>query len=71
MDLLDHTGGVTIRGADHAWTLCFTDVHTTWTECIAVPKKGQIHVFAAINQIRQRLPLCLCGCRSISCSTSC
>lgn len=36
MDLVDHSGGLVIRGADHAWT-CFTDVKTAWTECVAVP----------------------------------
>ena len=61
MDLVDHSGGILVRGADHAWTLCFTDIHTAWTECVAVPNKAQIHVFAAIKQVRQRLPFPLLG----------
>jgi hypothetical protein len=61
MDLVDHSGGLVIRGADHAWTLSFTDVHTGWTECIAVRNKAQIHVFAAIKRARQRLPFPLLG----------
>jgi len=61
MDLVDHSGGKIIRGADHAWTLCFTDVKTTWTECVAVRNKAQVHVFAAIKQARQRLPFQLLG----------
>lgn len=61
MDLVDHSGGVVIRGADHAWTLCFTDVKTTWTECVAVQNKAQIHVFAAIRRTRDRLPFPLLG----------
>ena len=61
MDLVDHSGGITIRGADHAWTLCFTDVKTAWTEGVAVPNKAQIHVFAAIRRARQRLPFPLSG----------
>jgi len=61
MDLVDHSGGITIRGADHAWTLCFTDVHTAWTECVAVPNKAQVHVFAAIRRARERLPFPLLG----------
>jgi hypothetical protein len=61
MDLVDHSGGLIIRGADHAWTLCFTDVKTAWTECVAVTNKAQIHVFAAIGRVRQRLPLPLRG----------
>lgn len=61
MDLVDHSGGIIIPGADHAWTLCFTDVKTTWTECVATPNKAQIHVFAAIRRARQRLPFPLLG----------
>jgi len=61
MDLVDHSGGITIRGADHAWTLDFTDVKTAWTECVATPNKAQVHVFAAICRVRQRLPFPLLG----------
>lgn len=61
MDLVDHSGGRIIRGADHAWTLCFTDVKTAWTECVAVRNKAQVHVFAAIQDARQRLPFPLLG----------
>ena len=61
IDLVDHSGGVIIRGRDHAWTLCFTDVHTAWTECVAVRNKAQVHVFAAILRARQRLPFPLLG----------
>jgi hypothetical protein len=61
MDLVDHSGGQVIRGADHAWTLCFTDVKTTWTECVAVKNKAQVHVLAAICRARQRLPFPLLG----------
>jgi hypothetical protein len=50
-----------IRGEDHAWTLCFTDVKTAWTECVAVRNKAQVHVFAAIQRARQRLPFPLLG----------
>jgi transposase InsO family protein len=61
MDLVDHSGGVTIRGTDHAWTLCFTDIKTAWTECVAVRNKAQVHVFAAIQDARRRLPFPLLG----------
>lgn len=61
MDLVDHSGGWIIRGTDHAWTLCFTDVLTAWTECVAVRNKAQVHVFAAICRARQRLPFPLLG----------
>jgi hypothetical protein len=61
LDLVDHSGGLSIRGADHAWTLGFTDVHTGWTECVAVRNKAQVHVFAAIQHARERLPFPLLG----------
>lgn len=61
LDLVDHSGGQVIRGSDHAWTLCFTDIDTAWTECVAVPNKAQVHVFAAIRRARQRLPFVLLG----------
>jgi hypothetical protein len=61
MDLVDHSGGLIIPGTDHAWTLCFTDVKTAWTECVAVQNKAQVHVFAAIRRARQRLPFPLLG----------
>ena len=61
MDLVDHSGGRVIRGADHAWTLCFTDIKTAWTECVGVRNKAQIHVFAAIKAVRRRLPFPLLG----------
>ena len=66
IDLVDHSGGQTIRGQEHAWTLCFTDVKTGWTECVAVRNKAQVHVFAAIKRARQRLPFPLLGIDSDS-----
>jgi len=47
-DLVDHSGGITIRGADHAWTLCFTDDRCQ-------------NRFAAICRARERLPFPLLG----------
>jgi hypothetical protein len=61
IDLVDHSGGQIIRGREHAWTLCFTDVKTGWTECVAVRNKAQVHVFAGIQRARQRLPFPLLG----------
>jgi len=61
IDLVDHSGGRVVRGSDHAWTLCFTGINTTWTECVAVRNKAQVHVFEAIKQARQRLPFPLLG----------
>ena len=59
LDLVDHSGG-NLRG-DHAWTLIFTDIKTTWTECVAVRNKAQTHVFAAVQRVRRRLPFPLLG----------
>jgi len=61
MDLVDHSGGRNIPGADHAWTLSFTDIKTCWTECVGVRNKAQVHVFAAIKLARRRLPFPLLG----------
>ena len=66
IDLVDHSGGQIARGQEHAWTLCFTDVKTGWTECVAVRNKAQVHVFAAIQRARQRLPFPLLGIDSDS-----
>jgi hypothetical protein len=66
IDLVDHSGGQIIRGHEHAWTLCFTDVKTGWTECVAVRNKAQVHVFAAIQRARKRLPFPLLGIDSDS-----
>jgi len=66
IDLVDHSGGQVMRGHEHAWTLCFTDVKTGWTECVAVRNKAQVHVFAAIQKARQRLPFPLLGIDSDS-----
>jgi len=66
IDLVDHSGGQITRGREHAWTLCFTDVETGWTECVAVRNKAQVHVFAAIRRARQRLPFPLLGIDSDS-----
>lgn len=66
IDLVDHSGGQITRGQEHAWTLCFTDVKTGWTECVAVRNKAQVHVFAAIKRVRQRLPFPLLGIDSDS-----
>jgi hypothetical protein len=59
MDLVAHDGG-NPRG-EHAWTLCFTDIKTGWTECAATRNKAQIHVFSAIRLAQRRLPFPLLG----------
>ncbi len=59
IDLVQHDGG-TNKG-DFANTLNLTDVCTGWTEAAAAPNKAQVHVFAALQQIRARLPFPLLG----------
>jgi hypothetical protein len=59
VDLVDHSGG--LAQGDFAQTLNMTDVCTGWTEMQAVPNKAQVHVFAAIQVVRARLPFALLG----------
>jgi hypothetical protein len=59
MDLVAHDGGHP-RG-EHAWTLCFTDIKTGWTECVATRNKAQKHVLTAIRLAQRRLPFPLLG----------
>jgi hypothetical protein len=59
MDLVSHDGG--LERGDHAWTLNFTDIKTTWTECAAVRNKAQQYVFEALKRVRARLPFPLRG----------
>lgn len=59
IDLVGHDGGST-RG-EYAQTLDVTDVCTGWTETQAVKNKAQVWVFAALKDIRKRLPFPLLG----------
>jgi len=59
MDLVAHEGGCA-RG-DFCHTLDITDVATGWSEQMAVQNKAQIHVFAAIEALRARLPIPVLG----------
>jgi hypothetical protein len=59
MDLVAHDGGD--GSGDFAHALDVTDIKTGWTECAAARNKAQIHVFAALKQIRARLPFPLLG----------
>jgi hypothetical protein len=59
IDLVGHEGGV-LRG-EYCQTLDATDVATGWTETRAVKNKAQVHVFAAIKDIRASLPFPLKG----------
>lgn len=59
IDLVAHDGGLAL--GDFCQTLDLTDVCTGWTETEAVPNKAQVWVFAAIQEVRQRLPFPLLG----------
>ncbi|MDP2233891.1 MAG: DDE-type integrase/transposase/recombinase, partial [Actinomycetota bacterium] len=59
IDLVGHEGGV-LRG-EYCQTLDVTDVATGWTETRAVRNKAQVHVFAALKEIREALPFPVLG----------
>ena len=59
IDLVAHDGG--IGAGDYCQTLDLTDVATTWTETLAVRNKAQAWVFAALKEMRQKLPFPLLG----------
>jgi hypothetical protein len=59
IDLVGHEGG-NPRG-EFAQTLTVTDIATGWTENEAVRNKAQVRVFAAITNLRGRLPFPLLG----------
>ncbi|MGE5264387.1 MAG: hypothetical protein ACM3S0_13475 [Acidobacteriota bacterium] len=59
IDLVQHDGGN--PSGFFACTLDVTDVSTGWTEMRAVPTKAQMHVFAALQHIRSKLPFPLLG----------
>ena len=59
IDLVAHCG---LSTAGHYLnTLTVTDVATGWTECLGVWGKGQAAVFAALKEVRARLPFPLLG----------
>jgi hypothetical protein len=59
IDLVGHDGGV-LQG-EYLFTLDMTDVYSGWTEVQAVQNKAQVWVFAALKQLRARLPFPLHG----------
>lgn len=59
VDLVAHSGE---SGAgEFVHTLTLTDVVTGWTECVAVPNRGEAAVREAIALARTRLPFALLG----------
>jgi hypothetical protein len=59
IDLVSHDGGVAC--GEWIQTLDATDVYSGWTETKAVRNKAQVHVFAALLEIRKSLPFALLG----------
>jgi hypothetical protein len=59
LDLVAHCGDS--AGGEYLYTLDTVDVSTGWSECIAVPNRGQRAVFEALQLIRHRLPFPLRG----------
>ena len=59
IDLVGHDGG--LAQGDFCQTLDVTDVASGWTETEAVLNKAQVWVFAALQDIRARLPFALKG----------
>ncbi len=59
IDLVAHCGSST--DGHYLNSLVVTDIATGWTECIGVWGKGQVAVYGALQQIRQRLPFPLLG----------
>ena len=59
VDLVAHCNDST--GGQYLHTLVLTDVCTAWTECLALPNRGQQAVTEAIHHLRQLLPFPLLG----------
>jgi len=59
VDLVAHCGR-TIRG-EFIHTLDLVDIATGWSECVAIPNRGQKAVGEAIDRVRMRLPFPLLG----------
>jgi hypothetical protein len=59
IDLVSHDGG--LPQGDWIQTLDATDVYSGWTETRAVRNKAQVHVFAALVEMRKSLPFALLG----------
>jgi hypothetical protein len=58
-DFVCHCGPV--MGGSFVYTFVLTDIATGWTECIALPARGQNLVVEALDRVRTRLPFPLVG----------
>jgi hypothetical protein len=59
-DLVEHCGGVK-NGGNFVHTLTLTDIHSGWTECVALAVREQSLVVEGISAIAQGLPFALRG----------
>ena len=59
IDLVAHCGDT--AAGQFAYTLTMTDVCTGWTECVALPNRGQLAVLMGLEQVMARLPFALLG----------
>lgn len=59
VDLVAHCGETV--GGQFICSLTATDVATGWTECFSLPHRSQLAVYAALDQLRARLPFPLLG----------
>ncbi len=59
IDLVSHSGPA--ADGEFAYSMNFTDIHSTWVETRAVLGKGQARVLAAISSIEEALPFPLRG----------
>jgi hypothetical protein len=59
LDLVAHCGDS--AGGEYIHTLDTVDISTGWSVCVAVPNRGQLAVFGALQIVRQRLPFPLRG----------
>lgn len=59
IDLVAHCADT--AAGQFRYTLTATDVATGWTECVALPNRGQLAVLAGLETIQARLPFPLKG----------
>ena len=59
IDLVAHCGDT--AAGQFVYTLTMTDVASGWTECVAIPNRGQLAVLAALETVLERLPFELRG----------
>jgi hypothetical protein len=59
IDLVSHSGNC--ASGEFAHTLNLTDIHTTWTESVAILGKAQVRVREGLISIRRDLPFELVG----------